>query len=182
MDGNDACIDPPGLTRLTRGTVTYPAENGSVLRPLLNFATVWGHYSATDTEVDWPGRQPSSPIITMPRYSYVALKFTVPEDASGLFGMIQRTTYSYGINMTAAYSERCGDFNPPNPVCVSVSSDDTGAIPFPSWSLTSDESCKFVPGHSYYLNIMATNPAMAWAGCPATSANCPMGSTNYFSH
>jgi hypothetical protein len=183
VDGNDACIAPPGMTRLTSGVVTYTAGGGTRWRDLTSFSQIWGHNSASDAEVPWPGRQPSTPILTMPRYSYVAVKFTVPVDASPTYsGFIQRTTYSYGINMTAAYSARCGDFDV-SAACFASSDSTSGPLPFPAWSLNpASTQCVLTPGATYYINVMATDPTMGWAGCPGNYATCPMGTNNLFGH
>jgi hypothetical protein len=181
FDGNDACIAPPGLTRLMHGTVTYTAQGGSHGRDLTLYTQVWGHNTASDAEAPWPGRQPSTPIITLPRYSYLSLRFTVPQDADPMIGMVARTTYSYGIDMTAAYSVRCGDFSPPEAACFAASDFATGPLPFPMWRTDAGGAqCHLVPGGTYYLNVMATDPTMSWAGCPANHPSCPMGTNNLF--
>jgi hypothetical protein len=177
--GQETCPGPGGIQRQTSGVVVYTAGGGQTNRDYTSFAALWGHNTAADTEIAWPGRQPSSPIPTIARNQFIAAKFTVPADASPLLsGFIQRATYSYGISMTAAYSTTCGDFNPTNTACKSVT---TGTpLPFPSWNTIATGSvCHLLPGQTYYLNIMPTDPTENSPTCSSGSPNCPMGTTNY---
>ncbi len=177
-----ATFDQPAecpVGRQLSGVVVYPDRNGTTSRDYTSFAQLWGHNSAYDAETPWPGAQPSTPIPTIVRGQYIAAKFTVPANASStLGGFIQRTTYSYGVSMTAAYSTSCGDLSPPNPSCISVT---TGTpLPFPYWSLGSaSNACLLTPGTTYYLNIKPTYPDEDTPTCRASSVHCPMGTTNY---
>lgn len=167
-----ACNGPAGLTRQTTGTVKYVMSAGQATRDLTSWAEIWGHSTPTDVTVPWPGRSSSPPIITMNRTSYIAAQFTVPQNVSPtLAGFIQRTTYSYGIDMTAAISATCGDFSPPNPQCRST----IPTADFPHWQTNpSGNQCPLPPG-VYYLNIKATDPNQASTTCPQGSPACPMG-------
>jgi hypothetical protein len=177
--GAGACNDPAGLTRQLTGNIAYVYTTGiRVGGDLTMYDNIWGHDSSSDTLVPWPGRSPSMPIITMSRNQYIAAQFTVPAGVrQTLLGSITRTTYNYGIDMTAAISRTCGDFNPTNPRCLSAIP--TGNFPYWQTSATGNQ-CPVTDG-VYYLNIKATNPAQVSGTCPnASSPTCPMGTSNQF--
>lgn len=182
--GGTACVGPGGITRQTSGTVTYPNGRGTATRDFTSFSKIWGHAygnnpPVSDPELPWPGTHGASPILTINRSQFVAAQFTVPQNAlTSLSGFIQHQTYSYGVDMTAAYSTTCGDFNPPNPSCVVVGTGPNTAFPF--WQTAQGNGCVLTPGTTYYLNLKPTNPNQATSTCAAGSPTCPMATTNYF--
>lgn len=161
----------PGLTRQSVGRVTYTLS-GTATRDLTQWNDIWGHLSSTDAAAPWPGRSASSPVLTLSRSGFIAAQFVVPNGVSQTnWGAISHTTYSYGLDVTAAISKTCGDFNPV-PACVTYGAN---SGPFPVWQTAPvGSACKLSPG-TYYLNIKITRPTEVRPMCSAQQAACPLG-------
>jgi hypothetical protein len=176
------CSGPTGLTRTTSGSVSYANQPGSVTRDYTQYTELWGYSmpgEKSGTAPPWPGLQASSPVLAMGRSNFIAAQFTVPAGVpTAWWGNISHTTYSYGIDVTAAISATCGDFNP---VAACVNNGAFGGH-FPTWQTApTGNSCKLVPG-TYYLNIKATDPLQVGAGgsCPVGQPVCPLATANNF--
>jgi len=143
------------------------------------WANVWGHSTAFDAPLPWPGRPDSMPtILNFAKTTYMALAFYVPSDSqANLFGWLTHTEYNYGQDLTAAISTQCGDFNPV-PACYIEAVSGMNIVP---WSVqTPINFCPMSPGHTYYLNIKMTDPSRPSQTCAPASPSCAIGTANNF--
>lgn len=178
-DFRDSCgvTPPPPSGRILTSRIAYVPSSGIRVVGVTEWSAVFGHASATDTELPFPGRPNSQPsLMDFRRTGYVALHF-VPGSV-GRFGMIQHTEYNYGADLTWAISTAAGDFNPANALCkgASVSGQTIGR--WTTQGSTYRSFCPVLVGGNYYLNIKLTNPVQGTSTCPATSVNCVIGFAN----
>jgi len=140
-----------------------------------DWANIWGHATALDAVVPWPGRSNSSPVfLDFGRTTYVAAHFLVPAGTpSNWFGWIVHTEYDYGADVTGAISTICGDFSPPAQACYTQGASGQNLVP---WRTTTGNFCNLVPGTDYYLNLKLRDPNAQATGCDATS--CVIGTAN----
>jgi hypothetical protein len=173
----DNCINPD--SRLQQSNVSYVPSSGTRSNTSMKtWSAIWGHSTSSDAEVDWPGRHDSQPsILQFARNKYIAAKFTVPSNFPPGFGWIVHTEYNYGLDLTTSISTTCGDFNPQNPLCKSVTVSGMNLTP---WKVGGTGLCPLTPGQTYFFNIEATNPAQGTTTCAATSPNCVIGTSNNF--
>ena len=140
---------------------------------------IWGHATASDATVDWPGRPNSSPVImNFGKVTYIAAHFRVPQGTPpSWFGWITHTEYVYGHNLTGAISRYCGDFSPNAQACFINSKSGQNLVP---WRTRVGNFCPLEPNTDYYLNLKMTNPNEASATCARTSSSCAIGTANAF--
>jgi hypothetical protein len=175
----DNCVNPE--LRMTSSNVAYVPSSGTRQGvDLTSWDNIWGHSTAADTTVAWPGRHDSQPsILSFDRNKYIAAKIVVPAGQSNSYGWIVHTEYNYGLDLTTSISTTCGDFNPTNPLCKSVTTSGMNLTP---WRAPPGANfCPLTPGTTYYFNIKATNPAQGTSTCPASSNTCVIGTSNNFS-
>ena len=175
----DNCVNPE--LRMTSSNVAYVPSSGTRQGvDLTSWVNIWGHSTAADTTVAWPGRHDSQPsILSFDRNKYIAAKIVVPAGQSNSYGWIVHTEYNYGLDLTTSISTTCGDFNPTNPLCKSVTTSGMNLTP---WRAPPGANfCPLTPGTTYYFNIKATNPAQGTSTCPASSNTCVIGTSNNFS-
>lgn len=175
VGNGDACINPQN--RLQTSNIAYSPSSG--IRNAVNvtdWSNIWGDSTSTDTTVAWPGRHDSAPIILQfDRNKYVSAKFTVPVGQIASYGWIAHTEYNYGLDLTTTISTTCGDFNPTNQACKSVTT--SGALLTP-WRVGTGNFCPLTPGTTYYFNIEATDPTQGSTTCAASSPTCAIGTAN----
>ena len=175
----DNCVNPE--LRMTSSNVAYVPSSGTRQGvDLTSWDNIWGHSTAADTTVAWPGRHDSQPsILSFDRNKYIAAKIVVPAGQSNSYGWIVHTEYNYGLDLTTSISTTCGDFNPTNPLCKSVTTSGMNLTP---WRAPPGANfCPLTPGTTYYFNVKATNPAQGTSTCPASSNTCVIGTSNNFS-
>ncbi len=174
----DNCLNPE--SRLASSNIAYVPSSGTRPNvPLTSWDNIWGHSTASDTGVAWPGRPDSQPsILSFDRNKYIAAKIVVPAGQAPLYGWVVHTEYNYGLDLTTAISTTCGDFNPVNPLCKTVAQSGMNLTP---WRVGGGNFCPLLPGTTYYFNIKATNPAQGTTTCPASSPTCVIGTSNNFS-
>ena len=174
----DNCINP--ANRLTTSNIAYVPSAGTRQGvSLTSWDNIWGNSTATDTTVAWPGRHDSQPsILQFDRNKYIAAKIVVPVGQGPSYGWIVHTEYNYGLDLTTSISTTCGDFNPVNPLCKSVTLSGQNLT---QWRVGTGGFCPMLPGTTYYFNIEATNPAQGTTTCAASSPTCVIGTSNNFS-
>lgn len=171
----DTC--PAG--RQTQATVCYNYNMAnsacSANTDVTSFNNIWGRLSPSDSPIAFPGNQFFAIFKDFNKTQYIAAKITVP--ASGMdptsFGIITHGETLAGPNLTMSISDKCGDFSPTAPICLTTNTQ--GGQIGAKWKLstaTQVNGCPLVPGQSYYLNIKATNPTQTNVDCPANSQLC----------
>jgi len=175
---NDNCPNPEN--RLTTSNITYVPSSGTRAGvQMTSWDNIWGHSTAADTTVPWPGRPDSQPsILSFGRTQYLAAKFHVPAGtAANTYGWLTHTEYNYGFDLTAAISTACGDFAPANPACLSVTISGLNLVP---WRVGTGNFCPLTPDTDYFLNVKPTNPTQGSTTCAASNPTCVVGTGNNF--
>jgi len=179
---NDCGITPPPAPgRILTSNIAYVPATGSVrFTGLSDWSDIWGHASPFDTTVAFPGRPNSQPtIVNFRRDGYVCVKLH-PSALSPSFGFITHTEYSYGADLTAAISNACGNFAPPNPLCLKSSQSGQPIINWTTRPATYRTFCPVTVGADQYLNIKLTNPTQGSTTCPANASQCAIGTANSY--
>jgi hypothetical protein len=176
----DNCPNP--ASRLMTSSITYVPSGVPPTRAnvdMTSWDNIWGHASASDTLVTWPGRANAQPtILNFGKTQYLAAKFHVPAGtAATTYGWLTHTEYNYGQDLTASISTNCGDFNPVNPLCLSVTVSGQNLVP---WRVPPGNFCPLTPGQDYFLNIKMTDPTRPSSTCAAGATQCAVGTANNF--
>lgn len=172
---------PAGLQKFS--DIGYVGDNvsGDVRHSVdvTEWKNIWGHASASDALVDWPGRPNSAPVImNFGKATYIAAHFRVPAGTSTQeYGWITHTEYNWGHDLTASISRYCGDFRPANPACFSEIVGIANLVP---WRTRVSNFCPLEPDTDYYLNLKMTDPNEASTTCVRTSSTCAIGTANAF--
>jgi hypothetical protein len=178
--GDDNCPNP--ASRLTTSSISYVPSGVPPTRTnvdMTSWDNIWGHATASDGVVPWPGRANAAPVIlNFGKTQYLAAKFHVPQGtAATTYGWITHTDYNYGQDLTASISTACGDFNPVNPLCLSVTVSGQNLVP---WRVPPGNFCPLTPGQDYFLNIKMTDPTRPSSTCATNAALCAIGTANNF--
>jgi hypothetical protein len=138
---------------------------------------IWGHATALDATVPWPGRSNSSPVfLNFGKSNYIAAHFQVPPGTpSTWFGWIIHTEYQYGTDLTGAISPVCGDFSPAAQHCYSQGTSGQTIVP---WRTTAGTFCELVPGSDYFLNLKIRDPDQTNVSCAPSATECMIGTAN----
>jgi hypothetical protein len=177
--GDDGGAEPFG--RINTATITYvPSGTGSRDNaPITTWENVFGHSTATDDEVAFPGRSDSAPVLRIPRDGYVALQIDVPGDFdTSKYGWVTHTEYNFGADLTVSISTTPGDFNPATALTVV---DLVGAATLAQWhgsTATSHGGALVEPGNTYYYNIKVKDPSAPWRDPPGNQPTNPVGFAN----
>jgi hypothetical protein len=134
---------------------------------------IWGHATALDAVVPFPGRSNAVPIfLNFGASTYIAAQFTVPAGAQpDTYGWIAQTEYNHEADLMAAISQNCGDFSPAAQACFSQGVGGANLVP---WSVPPPTSfCHVQPGAAYYLNLKVVDAS----GCEA-GTECVVGTAN----
>ncbi len=170
---------PPAAGRILSSRIAYVPNAGIRQVGVTEWSAVFGHATATDAEVAFPGRPNSQPsVMDFRRTGYLALHF-VPGTV-GKFGMVQHTEYNYGADLTWAISTAAGDFAPSSALCHGATQSGQQIARWTTQPATYRSYCPLVQGGSYYLNIKLTDPAQATSTCAANQASCVIGLANSF--
>lgn len=179
--GGVACNGPAGYARLITSDITYgaatPGTRANV--DIREWDNIWGHASATDTVVAWPGIIGSSPNLkSFARTSFLSAHFKTPANASpssSKFGNFTYPTYTAGENADMTISTTCGDFSPPVDTGCGVYNVASGDQAMVAWwfKTTNTSFCHLQPNTDYYLNIKRTDPQAA-TECPSGASICPL--------
>lgn len=175
-DGYDAEACPAG--RQTRANISWSGFTGTNI-DVTQWENVWGHSTAFDNPVPWPGRSDSMPtILNFSKTAFMALEFHVPAGSPpNLYGWLTHTEYNYGQDLTASISTGCGDFNA-GPACSIDALSGMNIVP---WSVQTPLSfCPMIPGREYFLNIKMTDPSRPSQTCAPASPSCVIGTANNF--
>lgn len=177
----DSCGQPPPATgRITTSNLAYVPPAGTRFTGVTEWSAIWGHASATDVEVLFPGRSNASPsIINFTRTGYIAAHFR-PTGAGARFGYITHTEYNYGADLTWSISTAAGDFNPANTRCKGATLSGQVLGRWTTAPATYGAFCPVAQGVDYYLNIKLTNPAQGTTTCAANRVQCVVGTANAF--
>jgi hypothetical protein len=164
---------PPG--RQVLADFQYGGDNSFRERPDVDvtlWENIWGHATALDTAVPFPGRSTAVPIfLNFDPSEYIAAYFEVPPDMQpDTYGWIIQTEYNHEADLTAAISTACGDFSPPAQACYTQGSGGGNLVP---WAVPPPNSfCPLQPGVGYYLNLKVIDSS----GCE--SSGCVIGTAN----
>ena len=179
QDGfDDAQLSGCPAGRQTLADFSYIGDNSLRNRynvDVTEWANIWGHATALDDVVPWPGRSNASPVfLDFGRTTYIAAHFQVPPGTpSTWYGWIIHTEYEYGADVTAAISTGCGDFSPPAQACYTLGTSGQLLVP---WRTRTGNFCNLVPGADYYLNLKLRDPNVTANGCDTSS--CVIGTAN----
>lgn len=154
----DGC--PDSSIRLRTSDIRYP-NSGNSLRydvDLTLYENIWGHATNSDPLVPWPGGNGYTPVMMdFGINQFVAAAFHVPADfPNDLYGILGYTSYNSGPDMVVSYSQTCGDFNPPNPNCVTAVG--PGEL-VKKWVVAPyANGCPLTPGSDYFINLKFSAP------------------------
>jgi hypothetical protein len=174
---------PPAAGRQTIGRVAYQSA-GVAVRDLTEFASVFGHATADDAVIGWPGRHNSQPtILEFVRGGYVALH--VHTNALGQvpnFGYVGHTEYNAGFDPKVSWSRSPGDFSASlGANCYNPRVQSGGQLVPYATPLTGYLAfCHLPPNADVFFNIAMAVPAQVTSTCAATSRTCPFGMNNNF--
>jgi hypothetical protein len=174
QDGFDAAIECPA-GRQALADFAYGGDNSLRNRynvDVTNWDNIWGHATALDAVVPFPGRANAVPIfLNFDPAGYVAAHFDVPIGMlPNTYGWIAQTEYNHEADLTAAISPVCGDFSPAAQHCFSQGTGGANLVP---WSVPPPNTfCALQPGVGYYLNLKVTDSS----GCEASG--CVIGTAN----
>lgn len=178
QQGDPSCPSSP-LTRQTVGSIQYPPAVGSGKPTRQNvdltyWDNIWGHQTATDNVVPFPGISGTSPVITaFGRNNYIAAKFHVGSVPLTLQGYYKNVSNFGGLDVTTAISKVCGDFMPPQVGCQgkSASASDRATT---YWRMENPTNfnCKLDPNTDYYFNVKNTTPTQDSPNCAAGAPTC----------
>lgn len=180
-DFRDSCGQPPPPAgRITTSNIAYVPATGSLrFTGLTDWSDIWGHATPFDATSPFPGRGNSQPtILNFNRNGYVCVRIH-PVAVSPSFGFITHTEYNYGADLTAAISNACGNFAPPDPLCKVDSRSGQPIIRWTTKPTVYRTFCGVTVGADQYLNIKFTNPAQN-DFCSANAVQCPVGTANSF--
>jgi hypothetical protein len=175
-DGYDAEACPAG--RQTRANISWSGFTGTNI-DVTQWENVWGHSTAFDNPLPWPGRPDSMPtFLNFSKTAFMALEFHVPAGSPpNLYGWLTHTEYNYGQDLSASISTECGDFNA-GPTCSIEALSGMNIVP---WSVQTPLSfCPMIPGRDYFLNIKMTDPSRPSQTCAPASPSCVIGTANNF--
>ncbi|MEO7325171.1 MAG: hypothetical protein ABIW82_10125 [Dokdonella sp.] len=178
-DGYDGSPDDCPLGRQMveklcfRYTFTGPACTS--LTDITTFESVWGRNTPSGTQLPFPGLNYYTVFTGMLSAGYTAVRFEVPFNLpAGQTGLFTHGETLPGPGLTAAISERCGDFLPHNLQCGPIENSGPGQF-LAKWKLdgnTGSNGCPLEPGKAYYFNVMMTNGDDCPAGaCAVTLQN-----------
>ena len=144
------------------------------------WSNIWGYECGTGGTVPFPGitGTPSGDptILNFGRTTYIAARLHVPEDLpQNAFGWLSHTGYNYGADLTTSFSANCGDFNPVNPSCRSVTLSGMNLTP---WRVGAGNFCPLAQGQDYYFNVKFTNPEQGTTTCSSDSPTCAVSLVN----
>lgn len=134
---------------------------------------IWGHATALDDVVPFPGRSNSAPVfLNFGASTYMAAEFHVPANAQpNTYGWIGQTEYNHEADLAAAISPNCGDFSPAAQHCFSQGVGGGNLVP---WAVAPPNSfCALQPGATYYLNLKVVNASEC-----ASATDCVVGTVN----
>jgi hypothetical protein len=141
---------------------TFTGPSCTTLTDITRFESIWGRNTPNGTQTLFPGLNYYTVFTGMLSASYTAVRFEVPLTLpANQTGIISHGETLPGPNLTAAISERCGDFLPTNSQCGPSENVGPGQL-MAKWKLgsnTASNGCPLEPGKAYYLNIMMTNGA-----------------------
>ena len=158
-----------------RLTVCYDLNSTSCApnEDVTEFSNIWGRTSASGKAMPFPGDQSTVFFKSFDKTKYVSAKIVVP--STGLtaanHGIFTHGGSNGGPNLTVAISELPGNFTPVNSQCLITNGNPESIVG--AWKITPTSGgpspirngCPLVPGHTYYLNIKATNPAAKNFSC-----------------
>lgn len=185
-----------GRTRLPTSDITYgPSHDVTVFNParyhvdITEWINTWGHASAGDTALPWPGRNGSAPALrNFSRNNFVGIHFKTPANATANSTLNGFFTYPIDWNNPNAdikISTSCGDFspNPDNPGCMATNAASSNEVMI-RWKFKPGNIyayCVLQPNTDYYVNIRLTDPASPITCAPiATAGNCPLYTVHNF--
>lgn len=149
---------PPSVCpvgRMITGTIRYPNVPGGGVRngaDLTQYATIWGAATASAVPVPYPGANGAVPAVQpWPAGGYIAAKFRASSNVRD-YVVLRYSTYYSGPPLTIAISQRCGDFAPANPNCLTTNiGTGEGAKKIVTAPYTN--GCPITPGVDYYVNV-----------------------------
>lgn len=164
---------PPG--RQVLANFQYGGDNSFRERPNVDVTVwdnIWGHATALDSVVPFPGRPTAVPIfLNFDPAGYIAARIDVPPGMQpNSYGWIVQTEYNHEADLTAAISTTCGDFSPAGQTCFTQGTGGGNLVP---WAVPPPNTfCPLQPGVSYYLNLKVIDSS----GCDASG--CVIGTAN----
>lgn len=174
---------PPAPGRQTIGRVAYQSS-GVAVRDLTEFSSVFGHATADDAVIAFPGRHNSQPtIIEFVRGGYIALH--VHTNALGqvpTYGWAGHTEYNFGFDPSVSWSRAAGDFSASlGANCFSARVQSGGQLAAYATPLAGYPAfCHLPPNADVFFNIKMADPTQVTSTCAASSRTCPFGMNNNF--
>lgn len=171
FDATSAC--PAG--RQVLADFAYGGDNSLRNRynvDVTQWDNIWGHATALDAVVPFPGRSNAVPIfLNFDPSSYIAAHIDVPAGMQpNTYGWIAQTEYNHEADLTAAISTSCGDFSPAAQTCFSQGIGGGNLVP---WAIPPPNTfCPLQPGVGYYLNLKVVNSS------ECASSTCVVGTSN----
>lgn len=183
QDGFDGASSSCPANRQTLADFAYAGDDSLRSRydvDVTEWENIWGHATALDAVVPWPGRSNSSPVfLNFGKSTYVAAHFLVPAGTPPTwFGWITHTEYQYGTDLTGAISTICGDFTPAAQHCFTAGTSGQLIVP---WRTSAGSFCELTPGVDYYLNLKIRDPAQSNVSCAPSATDCIIGTANALS-
>lgn len=169
-----ACVNPPGLTRVTTSSISYGVYPTPV-RPNVDvreWDNIWGHFGATDPVQPWPGFNGSGPTLrNFARTHFLAAHFRTGATTTP-FGFFTRP-FEGALAMDMTIATTCGRFTAP-PGCVATNIGLPGNT-LVSWTFATGNPLKCIlrPNTDYWVNIKYHDPDST-LGCAAGSPVCPL--------
>ena len=175
QDGFDTVSSDCPAGRQVLANFQYGGDNSFRERPDVDVTVwdnIWGHATALDAVVPFPGRPNAVPIfLNFDPSEYIAARIDVPAGMlPNTYGWIIQTEYNHEADLTAAISPICGDFSPAAQHCFTQG---TGGATLVPWAVPPPNTfCLLQPGSSYYLNLKVIDSS----GCEASG--CVIGTAN----
>ncbi len=179
FDASGTC--PAG--RQTAANIAYVGDDTGRVRynvDLTEWENIWGHATALDDVVPWPGRANSAPImLNFGTTTYIAAHFHVPAGtAPNTYGWLTHTEYNYGTDVESAITTACGVFDPTSQLCYTAG---VGGQNISPWAVPPPGTfCALQAGGDYYLNIRARDPQDLGTDCNPAMSTCAFGTANNF--
>lgn len=147
--------------RITHTTVSWRYDGiGRRLVDVTKADEIWGRHTASAPTVPYPWMNYFAVFWQLPRNGYVSAQFTIPPWVpTWQWSKMTHGETLPGPETDIAYSDWCGDFNPPEPHCATFGTrtgQGLGTYKLPDAPVLT--ACNLNPGGTYYVNFRFTDP------------------------
>lgn len=181
VPGGIPCTDPSGLTRISQAYVEFNYSGGvGRTTDATQFESIFGYFDETTPLRSFPGLVNVNQRLYLPRYTYAAMRFTVPADltpgTAGLFRFEETQPQTVPARMSMTISGECADFSttPTAPLSAGCAVSNMTAGGNLSWIVdgTAPGFCRLERGRTYHLNVLhASLAAPLTSYCGGTCGN-----------